>query len=99
MNSWHELTLGDAAAALPTLKNIQLTFRTAARAIDAAVFQRDALPHEPVLVYFSPGVADIASMFAARSCAKPPWGSGLSLVVGDQRAMSIHYPAHGNGRP
>jgi hypothetical protein len=96
MSTWHERNLGDLVAALRPSKAImdafQPAFDAAGRPLDMAVFSRDDLIFGIATVIFSPRAIALAKQFGARPCDKPQWGGDLSLLVGDKRALEIHYP-------
>jgi hypothetical protein len=88
VSSWSVCNLGDAMLAQDALAEIQRRFdeayRDAGQPQEMGLFIRhvsDGRLHCEVLVYFSPGAAEVARECGARPCA-PPQRDGLGLLAG-----------------
>jgi hypothetical protein len=55
-----------------------------------ALFERNGPGRSEITIFFPPSAAVLAMSFGAKRCDKPPV-SGLSLLVGDERAWTIHF--------
>lgn len=95
MSSWHSKALGDGvAAAAPSMKILEAfspLYIAAGQPADMAVFSRYDLEANVVTVYFTPGAAQLASLFGAKPCDKPS-SEGIGLLVGDARAWKLFFP-------
>jgi hypothetical protein len=56
-----------------------------------AVFSRHDRAANRVTAYFSPRAAELAALFGASPCEKPP-SEGIGLLVGAPRCWEIHFP-------
>ena len=95
METWYRKTLGDgAAASAPSLRIQQLfppLFAAAGQPSSMAVFARHDRKADRVTAYFSPRAAELAALFGAQPCDKPP-SDGIGLLVGDARSWAIFFP-------
>jgi len=97
MQTWFWKKLGDGMMAYQPIKQIeeafQVLFEAAGEPIEMAVFTRRDLTnlHCEVNFYFSPVAGEIARIFDAQPCERPP-RQGLDLLAGDQRCWSILFP-------
>ncbi len=95
MNQWYSKDLGDGVQAFAPSTQIQKAFipafASAGQPIDMAVFSRYDLEKNIVTVYFSPGAANLATVFNATPCEKPSF-ERLSFLVGDQRCIGMFFP-------
>lgn len=97
--SWHSLNLGNGADAFGPTTEIQEAFLAwfAAQGApqEAAVFSRLEPRDATVTLYFSPGASQFAqAIHGAAPCEKPA-NNRMSLLVGDQRALSRFFPRDG----
>jgi hypothetical protein len=95
VETWYCKTLGNGAAATAPSRRIQQLFpplyAAAGQPSGMAVFARHDRTANRVTAYFSPRAAELAALFGAQPCAKPP-GDGIGLLVGDARSWSIFFP-------
>lgn len=98
MNTWYSLNLGDGITAAAPSAEIEEEFRRSFAAtnqeVDMAVFTRlesEGRLHCEVIAYFSPAAHELAAVFDAQPCEKPE-RTGLSLLIGAERAWSILFP-------
>jgi hypothetical protein len=98
MSTWFSKQLGDGIVAHTPSTEIAEAFRplfaAAGRPADMAIFTRyDSEGHLQceVTAYFAPAAAEVARLFDAEPCARPP-RDGLGLLAGDQRCWSVLFP-------
>ena len=95
MDTWFCKTLGDGArASAPSLRIQQLfppLYAASGHPSGMAVFARHDRKANRVTAYFSPRTAELAALFGAEPCAKPP-SDGIGLLVGDARSWAIFFP-------
>ena len=101
MSTWFSKQLGDGIVAqMPSTEieeAFQPLFAAAGNPADMAVFTRyDSEGHLQceVMAYFSPAAAEVARLFDAEPCARPP-RDGLGLLAGDQRCWPVLFPGSG----
>ena len=101
METWYCKTLGDGArASAPSLRIQQLfppLYAASGQPSGMAVFARHDRKANRVTAYFSPRAAELAGLFGAEPCAKPP-SDGIGLLVGDARSWAIFFPDRGQRR-
>tara|TARA_R110002072_G_scaffold165194_2_gene318363 strand:+ start:2590 stop:2892 length:303 start_codon:yes stop_codon:yes gene_type:complete len=95
MSTWYSKDLGDGVEAYKPTDRIQEAFTPIFVALgqpkDMAVFSRYDLSKNMVTAYFTPSACKLAEVFQASPCKKPELDR-LGLLVGDQRAIGIHFP-------
>jgi len=95
MDTWYCKTLGDGVAASAPSRRIQQLFpplyAASGQPSGMAVFARHDREANRVTAYFSPRAAELAALFGAEPCAKPP-SDGIGLLVGDARSWAIFFP-------
>ena len=64
----------------------------AGRPLDMAIFSSYDAPSHNLTVYFSPKAASLAMQFGASPCDDTFVSMNLSLLVGDERSISILFP-------
>ena len=63
-----------------------------------AVFSRYDRSTDEMTAYFSPAACELAALFGAKPCGKPP-GDGIGLLVGAARSWGIYFPERVQRRP
>jgi hypothetical protein len=95
VETWYRKTLGDGvAASAPSLRIQRLVpplFAASGQPSSMAVFARHDREANRVTAYFSPRAAELAALFGAEPCDKPP-SDGIGLLVGDARSWAIFFP-------
>jgi hypothetical protein len=95
MDTWYCKTLGDGvAASAPSLRIQQLfpsLFAASGQPSSMAVFARHDRKANRVTAFFSPRAAELAALFGAEPCDKPP-SDGIGLLVGDARSWAMFFP-------
>jgi hypothetical protein len=95
MQRWHSKVLGDRASAFAPSVRIQELFpplfAAAGQPSSMAVFTRHDRGANAVIAYFSPAALELAALFKAQPCEKPP-GDGIGLLVGDSHCWKILFP-------
>jgi hypothetical protein len=95
VETWYRKALGDGAAACaPSLRIQQLfpsLFTASGQPSSMAVFARHDRKANRVTAYFSPRAVELAALFGAEPCDKPP-SDGIGLLVGAARSWTIFFP-------
>jgi hypothetical protein len=95
MDTWFCKSLGDSAAASAPSLRIQKLFSplyaASGQPASMAVFARHDRKANRVTAYFSPRAVELAALFGAQPCDKPP-SDGIGLLVGDARSWAIFFP-------
>ena len=91
METWYRKRLGDEAAALRIQKMFSPIFAASGRPAAMAVFSRHDRKANRVTAYFSPRAVELAALFGASPCDKPP-SEGIGLLVGAPSCWEIHFP-------
>jgi hypothetical protein len=98
MSRWFSKELGDAIAAYTPSNQIKEAFlplfTASGNPLEMAVFIRndsEGRLHCEVTAYFSPAAVEIAQVFDAEPCERPP-RDRLDLLVGDQGCWSVLFP-------
>jgi hypothetical protein len=101
MDTWFCKTLGDSAAASAPSLRIQKLFSpmyaASGQPTSMAVFARHDRKINQVTAYFSPAAVELAALFGAKPCDKPP-SDGIGLLVGDARSWAIFFPERAKRR-
>jgi len=95
VETWYRKTLGDGvAASAPSLRIQQLfppLFAASGQPSSMAVLARHDRKANRVTAYFSPRAVELAALFGAEPCDKPP-SDGIGLLVGDARSWAMFFP-------
>jgi hypothetical protein len=95
MDTWFCKTLGDSAAASAPSLRIQKLFpplyAASGQPPGMAVFARHDRKANRVTAFFSPRATELAALFGASPCDKPP-SDGIGLLVGNARSWEIFFP-------
>ena len=91
METWYRKRLGDEAAALRIQKMFSPIFAASGQPAAMAVFSRHDRAAKSTPSPGSPRAAELAALFGASPCEKPP-SEGIGLLVGAPRCWEIHFP-------
>jgi hypothetical protein len=95
METWYRKTLGAGVAASAPSLRIQAVFPSIfvanGQPSAMAVFSRYDRGTNEVTAYFSPAACELAALFGAQPCGKPP-GDGIGLLVGNSRSWGMFFP-------
>jgi len=95
VETWYCKSLGDGVgASAPSLRIQQLfppLYAASGQPSGMAVFARHDRKANRVTAYFSPRAVELAALFGASPCDKPP-SEGIGLLVGAPSCWEIHFP-------
>jgi hypothetical protein len=95
VETWYCKSLGDGVgASAPSLRIQQLfppLYAASGQPSSMAVFARHDRKANRVTAFFSPRATELAALFGALPCDKPP-SDGIGLLVGNARSWEIFFP-------